>query len=166
MQGQDGLLGLGLRRDEASVRLLRRRPDGPRVGGIGLVAQHERPHALRVQQAHLVPQCGKLPRPPVGAATGLQGNHGWCLTGKVWQDVVATELDTLDFARLDLYPMQLKNLFGDIHADHAIFHFGSSCSCGELRHFHFGTLMPLQRGSISPPTANSAPLPGGGGHTI
>ena len=79
MQGQDGLLGLGLRRDEASVRLLRRRPDGPRVGGIGLVAQHERPHALRVQQAHLVPQCGKLPRPPVGAQTADKAPTSWGL---------------------------------------------------------------------------------------
>lgn len=68
VQRQDRLLSLGLHRHETCIGLLRRRPDGTRVGRIGLVTQHEGPHAPGSQEPYIVAQLDQLACPPVGAA--------------------------------------------------------------------------------------------------
>jgi hypothetical protein len=50
MQRQHGLLILRLRRYRAHSCLLHRRPNRPRIRGIGLVGLHKRANELRMQQ--------------------------------------------------------------------------------------------------------------------
>ena len=74
-QNRPRLLLRGLRFDEAHLGALGRDDDRLGVGGIVLLALHERPNILRGDQLDLVAELDQFPRPVVGAAAGLHHYH-------------------------------------------------------------------------------------------
>src|SRR5690606_29911477 len=143
--------------------LLHCRPDGTGVGRIGLVAQHKGAHALGVQQTHLMTLLNQFACPPVGTATSLDGDQRRLTPNEELQHLAAFELVPLDLASLWMDGVKLNDLFGNIHAEYAIFHVGSSCLVAIHR---TTTLTPRCRDSEDPPpgfssTSSCHPVAGG-----
>ncbi len=141
-----------------------RRPNSACIRCIGLVAQHKRSHCFGREQSDGMTQLLQLGRPPMGSTTRLHRHHCWRTPHEVTQDFVASQLDSVDFSRLAIDSVQLKDVLRDIHSNYVKLHFGSSRSSGLTQHPHFGTLMSLQRGSSLPKDAFAWHPVAGGRH--
>ena len=112
------LLLLRLGRHEAHLRALGRDDNRLGIGRVVLLALDERTHVLRRNQLDLVAKPDQFARPVMRAAASLHHHHCWRLLRHELPELRARQL--LAVLNLTRHPrrVQLKNILGQIHADH------------------------------------------------
>src|SRR5258706_4424975 len=102
---------------EAHGRAPNRLADRLGVSGIVLVALDVGLHILRRHQAHLVAELRQLARPVMRRSTGLHADQARRQNSKILYHLAAPELPPSTHLLLDVDPVHLKHVLGEIKTD-------------------------------------------------
>ena len=156
------MLFLGLDGYSLDMRLLYRRPDRPRIVPVVLVAGDETFDRLAWQELDLMTHRRQLPRPVLRAAASLHADQPRLPVGKVFEKLLALELQAHDLSALHVDPVQLEYSLGDIEAHYCFATIHSGPSGLPVKIFissTLGTSMPSAREGppLNPPPLQSYP---------
>jgi hypothetical protein len=108
------LLLAGLDGHASYIRLVRRKPDCPRISRIVLVATNEGFDLLGWQELHLMAQTAKYACPVVCAGTSLHCDARWLALRKELRQLRSRQLLATDLPSLGFYPVQLHRILGQV----------------------------------------------------